>query len=236
MKRLLGGLVFVLTAAALAAAAPWAAAQDATVVQLYGTLSVRKADGSVRILSQRSQVASGDTLSTAQDSYALIRFRDGAQVLLKPATAVRIDAFSFAADKPQNDLFTYSLLHGGLRAASGTVARRSSGKYQLATATVGVRGKTFSVEDCVNERGEQCATLDAAVYVAVSDGDAVVGNERGEIGLSAGQTGLIAPNQRPLFLATDPGLQFTPPATFIRSVMAGGVVNSGRNLECAISR
>jgi hypothetical protein len=54
--------------------------------------------------------------------------------------------------------------------------------------------------------------------------------------LSAGQVGLIAPDQRPLFLSTDPGLQFTPPATFIRSVMAGSVVNTGRNLECAISR
>src|SRR5262249_40223557 len=159
-----------------AAAAPWAAAQDATVVQLYGTLSVKKADGSVKILSQRSQVDSGDTLSTAQGSYALVRFRDGAQVLLKPGTAVRIDAFRFSDDKPQDDLFTYSLLHGGVRAAGGTVARRSSGKYSLAAANVGVRGKTFSVDDCVNARGEQCATLDAAVYVAVSDGDAVVGN------------------------------------------------------------
>jgi hypothetical protein len=222
--------------AALAAAAPFAAAQDATVVQLQGTLSVRKADGSVRILSQRSQVESGDTLSTAQDSYALVRFRDGAQVLLKPGTAVRIDSFRFSDDKPQDDLFTYSLLHGGLRAASGTVGKRSSGKYQLATATVGVRGKTFSVDDCVNARGEQCAALDAAVYVSVADGDAVVVNDRGEIGLGAGQVGLIAPNQRPLFLATDPGLQFTPPATFIRSVMAGAVVNTGRNLECVITR
>ena len=232
MKRALRGLAL----AALVAAAPWAAAQDATVVRLYGTLSVRKADGSVKILSLRSPVSSGETLSTAQDSYALIRFRDGAQVLLKPGSAVRIDAFSYSADKPQDDLFSYSLLHGGLRAASGAVGKRSAAKYQLATATVGVRGKTFSVEDCVNERGEQCATLEKAVYVAVADGDAVVGNAQGEIGVSAGGTALIAPNQRPLFLDNDPGLQFTPPPTFIRSVMAGSVVNSGRNLECAISR
>jgi len=59
---------------------------------------------------------------------------------------------------------------------------------------------------------------------------------RGEIGLAAGQVGLIAPDQRPIFLSADPGLQFTPPATFIRSVMAGSVVNTGRSLECAISR
>ena len=231
-------LAAFVTAAGIAAAlaAPAALAQDASVARLYGTLSVRKADGSLRILAQSSHVESGDTLSTAPDSYALVRFRDGAQVLLKPGTAVRIDSFRFSADKPQDDLFTYSLLHGGVRAVSGTVGKRSAAKYTLATATVGVRGKTFSVDDCVNERGERCATLDAAVYVAVSDGDAVVVNDRGELALSAGQTGLVAPNQRPLFLSTDPGLQFTPPATFIRSVMAGSVLNSGRNLECAITR
>jgi len=218
------------------AAASLASAQDATVTQLHGTLSAKKADGSLRILSQRSQVASGDTLSTAQDSYALLRFRDGALVLLKPGTVVRIDAFSYAAEKPQDDLFTYTLLHGGVRAVTGTVGKRSSAKYSLATATMDVRGKTFSVDDCVTERGEQCASLGAAVYVAVNDGDAVVSNERGEIGLAAGQVGLIAPDQRPIFLSADPGLQFTPPATFIRSVMAGSVVNTGRSLECAISR
>lgn len=217
-------------------AASHAAAQDATVMQVHGTLSVKRADGSVRILSQRSQVASGDTLSTAAGSYALVRFRDGAQVLLKPGTAVRIDSYSFSDDKPQEDLFSYSLLHGGLRASSGTIGRRSSAKYTLATATVGVRGKTFSVDDCVSERGEQCALRDRAIYVQVTDGDATVSNQKGAIDLAAGQVGLVAPDQRPLFLSADPGLQFTPPPTFIRSVMAGSIVNTGRNLECAITR
>ena len=220
----------------LAAAAPLAAAQDATVERLQGTLSARKADGSARILSLRSQIQSGDTISTAQGSYALIRFRDGAQVLLKPGTAVRIDSFSFSDDKPQDDLFSYSLLHGGVRAATGTIGRRSSSKYQLATATVGVRGKTVNVDDCLSERSEQCAQLDRAIYVQVTDGDATVSNAKGTLDLSAGQVGLVAADQQPLFLSADPGLQFTPPPTFIRSVMAGSIVNTGRNLECAITR
>jgi hypothetical protein len=189
---------------------------------------------SPRILSLRSQIHSGDTISTAQGSYALIRFRDGAQVLLKPGTAVRIDSFSFSDDKPQDDLFSYSLLHGGVRAATGTIGRRSSSKYQLATATVGVRGKTVNVDDCLSERGDACAQLDRAIYVQVTDGDATVSNEKGTLDLSAGQVGLVAADQAPLFLSTDPGLQFTPPPTFIRSVMTSSIVNTGRNLECAI--
>lgn len=233
-QRILG----LSAAVALAIGCTAAVASSGTVTQLSGTLSVRKADGSVRILSQRSQIETGDTVNTERDSYAQIRFSDGAQLTMKPNTAVKIDNFKFAEDKPQEDSFLYSLVKGGLRAVTGVVGKRSKDKYSLgtATATIGIRGTTFSADDCANNREGDCARLDAAVYVGVADGEVVVRNGEGELGLSAGQFGLIAPNQRPLFLSTDPGLQFTPPATFIQSVMAGSVVNSGRSLECVITR
>lgn len=223
-------------AVAFAAASASALASNATVTQLSGTLSVKKADGSVRILSQKSQIETGDTLNTQQDSYAQIKFSDGAQVTLKPNTAIKIDNFKFSEEKPQDDSFLYSLVKGGLRAVTGIVGKRSRDKYQLgtATATIGIRGTTFSADDCASNRGGDCQRLDAAVYVGVADGEVVVRNGQGELGLTAGQFGLISPNQRPLFLSTDPGLQFTPPATFIQSVMAGSVVNAGKNLECSI--
>lgn len=226
-------------ALALAAAATGVLATG-QVTQLAGTLSVRKADGSVRILSQRSQVENGDTVNTERDSYAQIRFTDGAQLTLKPNTSVRIDNVTYAQDKPKEDSFLYRLVKGGLRAVTGIVGKRSQDKYEMgtATATIGIRGTTFSADDCVSarEQNADCGGLDAAVYVGVADGEVVVRNGQGELGLSAGQFGLISQNQRPLFLSTDPGLQFTPPATFIQSVMAGSVVNTGRSLECVITR
>jgi hypothetical protein len=223
---------------AFAAGATGVLASTGTVTQLSGTLSVRKADGSVRILSQRSQVQSGDTLNTERDSFAQIKFSDGAQLTLKPNTAVKIDSFRFSEDKPQEDSFLYHLVKGGLRAVTGIVGKRSSDKYELgtATATIGIRGTTLSADDCVSSRGGDCARLAAAVYVGVSDGEVVVRNGQGELGLAAGQFGQAAANQRPLFLSTDPGLQFTPPATFIQSVMSGSLVNSGKSLECVVSR
>jgi len=223
-------------AGAFAAVSAAALASNATVTQLSGTLSVKKPDGSVRILSQKSQIETGDTINTEHDSYAQIKFSDGAQLTLKPNTAVKIDNFKFAEEKPQEDSFLYSLVKGGLRAVTGIVGKRSKDKYQLGTqtATIGIRGTTFSADDCATNRGGDCQRLDAAVYVGVADGEIVVRNGQGELGLTAGQFGLIAPNQRPLFLSTDPGLQFTPPATFIQSVMAGSVVNGGKNLECSI--
>ncbi len=226
------------TGLALIACASMAIASSGTITQLSGTLSVRKADGSVRILSQRSTIESGDTINTERESFAQIRFTDGGQVTLKPNTSVKIESFRFSEEKPQEDSFLYNLVKGGLRAVTGIVGKRSNEKYQLgtATATIGIRGTTLSADDCVNNRLGDCSRLDSAVYIGVADGEVVVRNGQGELGLAAGQFGLVAPNQRPLFLSTDPGLQFTPPATFIQSVMAGSAVNAGKNLECIVTR
>lgn len=60
------------------------AAAPGAVTQLAGTLSVKKPDGSIRILSSKSEIQSGDTLNTQKDSYAQIKFADGAQITLKP--------------------------------------------------------------------------------------------------------------------------------------------------------
>jgi hypothetical protein len=228
------GLSLALALAA-APAASWA--NTGTVAQLSGTLSVKKADGSVRILSQKSVVETGDTLNTEQDSYAQIKFSDGAQLTLKPNTTVRIDNFKFAVEKPRDDAFLYSLVKGGLRAVTGIVGKRSKDKYELgtATATVGIRGTTLSADDCVSTRAGECARLDAAVYVGVADGEVIVRNGQGEIGLAAGQFGLVAPNQRPLFLSTDPGLNNWTTTPQMRSILSfGGPAGGGSS--CVVVR
>ena len=232
------------TIAALAALASMAAtgtvlANSGSVSQLSGTLSVKKADGSVRILSSKSEIRSGDQLNTEKDSYAQIKFSDGGQITMKPNTVIKIDNFSFDDQRPKEDSFLFSLVKGGMRAVTGLVGKRGDkDAYRMgtATATVGIRGTTYSADDCVSDRGGDCGRIEPAVYVSVADGEIVVRNENGEQAYTAGQFGLIAPNQRPLFLSTDPGLQFIPPASFIQSVQAGSVVNSGKNLECVVRR
>ena len=220
----------------LALAPAWA--DSGAVSQLSGTLSVKKPDGTVRILARNSEVRSGDVLSTERDSYAQIRFSDGGQITLKPGTAVKLDDFKYSAEKPQEDAFLFSLLRGGLRAVTGLVGKRNRDRYLMntATATVGIRGTTFSADDCTGQRDGDCARLQQAVYVGVSDGEVVVRNAEGELALGAGQFGQIARGEKPLFLSTDPGLQFAPPATFIQSLLSGRqVAGIGEKLECAIS-
>lgn len=215
------------------------AADSGSVEQLSGTLSVKGADGKIRILSRKSVIRSGDTINTEHDSYAQIKFADGGRVTLKPNTTVRLDQFKFSEDKPKEDSFIYSLLRGGLRAVTGLLGRRNKEAYELktATATVGIRGTTFSVDDCTTDRASpDCARLQSAVYVGVTDGEIVVRNAQGELGIAAGQFGLIEKERRPLFLSTDPGLHITPPASFIASLAGGSTLNAGRAMECVVGQ
>ena len=140
----------VLAGLGLLSAAAWA--NTGTVSQLSGTLSVNKADGSVRILSQKSEIRSGDTINTQKDSYAQIKFADGSMVTLKPNTSVKIEKFEFKQEEPEKDSFLFGLVKGGLRAVTGLVGKRGNqDAYQLgtATATIGIRGTSYGADDCL---------------------------------------------------------------------------------------
>lgn len=128
--------------------APLFAFAQATVQHLSGTLSVQRPDGSVRLLSEKSQVREGDTIATERDSWAQLRFTDGGQVTLRPNTQIKVDGYQFTEGQPQTDNFAMSLLKGGMRAVTGLIGRRGSrDAYRMtaATATVGIRGTTFTL-------------------------------------------------------------------------------------------
>ena len=219
-------MVALAVAAALAAGTTCAYANTGTVTHVAGTLSAKKADGTTRVLSPRSEVATGDTVSTERESHAQIRFGDGAQVTLKPSSSFRIDNFAFAKEKPKEDSFVTSVLAGGLRIVTGLVGSRSRSKFQMstATATIGIRGTTFSTHDCI---ASACAGLKPAVYVGVSNGSILVRNEAGQLQLAAGQFGIIEKGQRPR-LTDNPGLAIAPPQAFLKPAA------SGKASECVV--
>lgn len=139
-------LLFV--AAALAATVAWAGQVAGTVTHLSGPLLAKKADGAVKVLSQKSTVEQGDTLVTEKDTYARIKFIDDSEMTLRPNSQVKIDDFSFEDDQPQKDKASFSLIKGGLRAVTGTLGKRNKEKFGVntPTATIGIRGTIFIAE------------------------------------------------------------------------------------------
>src|SRR5688572_311502 len=139
MLRQAGFLLFSLfSAAAIAAGA-------GTVTHLSGTLSVQRPDGSVRILSQKSEVNPGDVLTTQRDSYAQVNFTDGSSLTMRPNTQIKIEQYNFVQDRPQDDNSLLRLIKGGLRTVTGLVGKRGNqDAYKIGTntATIGIRGSS----------------------------------------------------------------------------------------------
>ncbi|RJG01219.1 FecR family protein [Noviherbaspirillum sedimenti] len=188
-----------------------------TVTDLNGPLLAKKADGTAKVLAQKSLVEEGDLLVTEKETYARIKFLDNSEVTLRPGTQFKVERFSYEQDKPQNDNAFFSLLKGGLRAVSGTVGKRSRERTGLNTpaATIGIRGTIYVAEYTPPGGVDGRAP---GLYVQVLDGMIHLTNNGGTQNFSAGQFG-FTPNlqQPPVILPSNPGMQFTPPPAFSSS-------------------
>jgi len=228
--------------AALAAAllAPLLAFAQGQVQHLSGTLHVQRADGSVRLLSENSQVLTGDVVSTERDSYAQIRMTDGGQITLRPNTQLRIEGYQFSEKEPEKDNFVFALLKGGLRAVTGLIGKRvnrDAYKLRTATATVGIRGTDFNAIEVAPPAPGQSTPANApapGVYVVVSDGLVIVTSGGTELLASAGQTAFSSdPNLPAAIIPPPPNLpDIDPPPSFGSNNPTA--INGGQGSSCAI--
>lgn len=109
------------------------AVEAGKVTQLSGTLLVKKADGTIKILEQQSVVEQGDVLFSEKESYARIHFIDGSELTLQPETQLEVAAFVFEPSRPELDLGTFRLLKGGVHVVTGQLDARSPARFSLTT-------------------------------------------------------------------------------------------------------
>jgi hypothetical protein len=209
----------------------------AEITNATGTVHVRKPNGAVRLAFVRSSLEQGEILSTEANSSVRIRFTDGAEVVLKPGTRMRIDAYHYKAAEPARDKLSFSLLKGGLRAVSGAIGHRGNKdafKASTAVGNIGIRGTQFGMLWC--EPG-QCDPylIDLPVELAkkiaggglffeVTDGVIAFSNDAGEFLLSAPEWGYAQrKDQPPLIVREDlePGEERVP------TVSSGGSSGTG---------
>jgi hypothetical protein len=124
------------------------AASAGAITHLSGPLFAKKADGTVKVLAEKSEVEPGDILVTEKNTYARIKFIDNSEITLRPNTQFKIDSFAFDDSKKEKDSAIFSLIKGGLRSVTGLLGKRSRERFELTTptATIGIRGTTFIVE------------------------------------------------------------------------------------------
>lgn len=199
----------------------WAIADPiATLESVDGTVHVVRASGKRQLLANGSTLEAGDVLSTERDSYAKLRFADGAEVALRPASRLAVDDYRFDQAKPAEDAALLRLIKGGLRTVTGLIGKRGNQdayRLQGGTATIGIRGTEFVARLCAQE---QCQEQDEAhadeaptpgrqsvprsthdtlphgpgLYTEVKSGSVVVRQEGRTLILRKGETGFAARN------------------------------------------
>lgn len=216
---------------ALVAAGAWAAGAG-VVTHLSGTMSVQRPDGSVRILSQKSEVQPGDVLTTQRDSYAQINFTDGSAATMRPNSTMKLEAYSFSQESPQSDGMFMRLVKGGLRTVTGLIGKRGNQdayKIGTSTATIGIRGSSGDTVACASD----CGNLEPGTYHTTYTGSYIMQTQGGTQLVNEGQFGFAQdPGKPPILLPGDPGLNLSQ-LPFTLGIV-GGAVAGGAAQECVI--
>jgi len=201
-----GGLaiVAVLVLAVFAFASPLAqAAVVGKALVVSGQVSAERPDGGKRTLVANAVIERGDTVITATNAAAQLRFLDGALVTLRAETRFRIDDYYYDQGSAQDRSF-FSLLKGGLRTLSGLIGKARHDAYRLETpvATVGIRGTDYQLRLC---HGDCPAGSPDGLYLGVGYGAIAATNRAGSFDLQRGQYGYIKDVQSPMqFLPCPP--------------------------------
>lgn len=216
---------------AMVAAGAWAAGAG-VITHLSGTMSVQRPDGSVRILSQKSEVQPGDVLTTQRDSYAQINFTDGSAATMRPNSTMKLEAYSFSQEAPQSDGMFMRLVKGGLRTVTGLIGKRGNQdayKIGTSTATIGIRGFSGDTVACSSD----CGKLEPGTYHTTYTGSYIMQTSGGTQLVNEGQFGFAQdPAKPPVLLPGDPGLNLSQlPFTL---GIGGGAVGGGASQECIV--
>ena len=219
------------------------AAPAATVTHVSGPIAVRKADGSVKSISIGSKLDNGDTVVTQKRTYARIKFIDGSEVVLKPASQFLVESYNYDKEKPKEDAAVFRLIKGGLRTITGQIGKRGNqDSYQMKcpTSTIGVRGTSYELSYCQEGSGKDtddgCGEIPPGLYLAVTDGRVVITNSEGlktALEVSVGQYVYVKNSTTPpALLPSKPDTTFNPPVSLGFSGGAPGQEGSHGSAGC----
>ncbi|MER1967417.1 FecR family protein [Castellaniella sp. GW247-6E4] len=189
---------------ALMLQAPAAAEIAARVNFTSGVVTATASGSASRPLQKGADIFGGDTIDTAENGRAQMRFTDGGLVSLMPNTTFSVDEYQHQDQAQEDGSLVFGMVRGGLRTITGSIGKVRHERYQLKTsvATLGIRGT------------EYIAVLNPpnTLRVHVGKGKVVITNDQGTLEVPEGRNAEVtlgtAPRfteQGPLYLATAVG-------------------------------
>lgn len=133
---------------------------NGTALMIKGVVTATSAAQVNRTLIKGGSVFTGDVISTAPQSFAVIRMLDNTKLTLRPDTTIAIGDFSLEEGKEEACV---NLIKGGLRTVTGLIGERRPEAFSVDTpiASIGIRGTDFVTRIC---EGELCQ-LDQKKYI-----------------------------------------------------------------------
>lgn len=110
------------------------------MVEVVGTATVYRADGSSEPIGVNTLIRKGDTIETAQDGAVNILFRDGTTFAINESAQIKVDDFD--PDQNGRDKSTFfSLLQGAFIWTSGLIGKEDGTVYDdTPVGALGIRG------------------------------------------------------------------------------------------------
>jgi len=187
----------------------------ARVIVSSGDFTAVQPDGKERVLKRRSAIFEGDTLVTAENGRAQIRFKDGALIDIQAASQLRLDEYHYEGKVDGTEKNTMSLIKGGFRTISGIVGKKNKKNYKVNTpvATIGIRGTHYGLHYCGGgcrvDTGDGKFQNKTGLYGGVVDGAVVASNDAGDIRLGNDEYFLVpSSDESPQILLTPPIIIF----------------------------
>ena len=145
------------------------------VAAIEGGVTARDDIGTVQQLQMNSMIFEGDRIETAVGARVRILMDDGAEVLLKDDSVLKITEYVITAGYDKGSSSIMDLLRGGLRKITGSIGASALANYQVQTglATIGIRGTDYVIKLCKLDDCSQTVSRndpDAKLHAVVLDG------------------------------------------------------------------
>jgi hypothetical protein len=119
-----------------------------------GSNAAQLPGATARIIGQDAEIFQGDNIQTAERSFVIITFNDGAKITVRPNSSFTVDHYDAKSANPKAQL---SLHEGGVQASSGEIAKQSPDSFQIKTplATVNAQQAEYSIRLCEQDCGKE---------------------------------------------------------------------------------
>lgn len=123
-----------------------------------GTVAAAQTGQPARMLGKGESVFQGDNIQTGERSFAILVFKDGAKITIRPNSNFSIDQYNSTGETPSARL---SLHKGGVKASSGSIGKKDPKQFQIKTAQAVVHASQadYSIRLCEDDCAQESKNL-----------------------------------------------------------------------------